>query len=176
MSLRLAERVARLERQQAAAQGDGYVMPPGLYEHLLRDAVQHFSDYPNGEADTLSDGLARLLGYRDLAEADAVTATDPEAIREQMATLWPRLVERYAPPGSCGQRPYDGEVFKTWGGILGGAPPFKDYQHKTADAFYGPNGLIRFDPSSGCVRAAFAFYGTTVEEVEAGRDELQRSR
>jgi hypothetical protein len=102
VSLRLAERVARLERQQAAARGDGYAMPPGLYEHLLRDAVQHFSDYPRDEADTLSDGLARLLGYGGLAEADAATATDPETIREQMATLWPRLVERYAKHSSGG--------------------------------------------------------------------------
>lgn len=173
MNLRLSERVTRLERQQAAARGDDYVMSPSLYEHLLRDAVQHLSDYPNGEADTLSDGLARLLGYGDLTGADAATATDPETIRKQMATLWPRLGERYT---SGGDREHSDPTARTWFGVLGGVPPFKDYQHKTADAFYGPNGLIRFDHSSACVRAAFAFYGITVEDVEADRDELRRSR
>ena len=176
MSLRLAERVARLEQRQATARCDSYSMPPGLYEHLLRDAVQHLSDYPRDGTDTVSDGLARLLGYGDLAEADAATETDPETIHEQMATLWPRLAKRYAPPGSYKERAYDNPLFKTWTGILGGVPPFKDYQHKTADAFYGANGLIRFDHSSACVRAAFALYGATVEEVEADRDELRRSR
>ncbi|MCJ2137497.1 hypothetical protein MKK69_26220 [Methylobacterium sp. J-026] len=176
MSPCLAERVARLEQRRATARSDGYAMPPGLYEHLLCDAVQRFIDYPNSEADTLNDGLARLLGYNDLAEADATTATAPEAIQDQMATLWPRLVERYAPPGSCGETAYDHLLSRTWAGILGGAPPFKDYQHKTSDAFYGPNQLIRFDYSPACVRAAFAFYGTTVEEVEADRDEFPRSR
>ena len=166
MTPKLEDRLARLEQAQAA-ESNRVTMPPGLYEHMLCDAVQHLSDYPNGETDTLSDGLARLLGYRDQIEADAATETDPETFRERVGTVWPRLVERYAPPGSCEERAYDNPLFKTWVGILGGVPPFKNYQHKTADAFYGPNGLLRLDYSATCVRAAFAFYGTTVEEVEA---------
>ncbi|MCJ2137362.1 hypothetical protein MKK69_25510 [Methylobacterium sp. J-026] len=85
MSLRLAKRVARLEQWQATARSDSYAMPPGLYETLLCDAVQHLSDYPNSEADTLNDGLARLLGYSDLAEADAATETAPELRRSTVA-------------------------------------------------------------------------------------------
>ena len=167
MTPRLTERLARLEQEQRVVEDDQRPMPPTLYEQAFRAAAEVFGDYPSGDADTLGDGLARALGYADRAAADVGTETDPEIFSSRIGALWPRLVERYAGP-------LQDPTFRTWCGILDGSRHYRSDGRPTADLRHLPNGLPLFDYTTASVKAAFAFFKITADEVEATHHERHR--
>lgn len=169
----LTQMTTRVERLEAArGQGaDAKPMPPGLFETMLRSTVETFSDYPRGSTDTLADGLARVLGYADRAEADAAAEHDRDGFDERMATIWPRLVEHHTAPrrgtGGIGDNP----TFLAWVGILERCRHYKRDECPTADQEHLPNGLPLFDYTAPSVKAAFLALGTTPDAVREVRHE-----
>lgn len=171
MTLKLVDRLSRLEGSQRAANAIVEPIPPMICENALRTISARFGGYPCGPADTLADGLARALQYGGRNEADADASEDPTRIHVRVDALWPRVVEAFDPTQQSGSdRPGHDRAFRVWVGLLDYRGHYRTDDKPTADARHLPNGLPLFDYAAPSVRAAFGFFKVNAEAVEASHE------
>ena len=169
MIQKLAERLARLEAAHTAAAP--LPMPPELVEANLYAVAIALGGYPRApepapsyRQDSISDGLARGLGYIDRDDMEARCLADPDDWEARIAGAQAALVEKYVENPSArgiGQGP----MFQMMVGTL------DEISHAKAARLPGtphhwPSDHPKLEHAEVSVRRALTFFGLSDANTE----------
>lgn len=172
MTAKLAERLARLEAQQAKGNGKVHV-GPDLIGTFLEAVAIALGGYPRPpqvdppyRIDNLSDGFARGLGYLDRNDMEAGLEADPDEWQHRLSSAERTLCEKYVTDPRADPDGWNSPSFQVWVGVMdeiGRAAAAR----LPGEAHYWPREYPRLDATAKSIRRAFAHYDIPPEQCEA---------
>lgn len=167
MTLKLADRLFKLEGAQRAANAIAEPMPAWLVGVYVKAIAIGLGGYPRPpeatssyRLDSLNDGFARALGFADESGMDAELSADPGQWPDRMKATEVALAKRYLQQ----------ETVDDLGGMMGMMKGVLDeWSHAKAAKLPGtphhwPSEEPHLDPRTLGMRAALAWFGATTPE------------